>query len=443
MILEPIKPRVLGMRMIPNVAPDLARDLKLAPHQRSLGLITCTSDDALYAALDHATKAAEVDVVYAKSFYAGSAHASGPLSGEVIGILAAPDPETVSSGLQACLRYLDTTAWFYSADESGRLAFFPHVIPSVGRYLAGVAGVEPGTPMAYLIAPPIEATMGLDAALKVADVQMKVFYAPPSETNFAGGLLVGTIDAVQAAAAAFQDAVIDMTTRPQLLTPLPDVDCLAARFGQTAARKGSNGPARYRILESGLELDAKPEGYTHLFDNLSLVPKAHPVIRFRGQLDLLQAHVLDVQVSALLDGWPDVAKDLDDVLRYLREVMGAEVLGRTMPEPVVAGFTADELHRLSHNTMKFLGVGWVLPDASMGLTVVKLNLLRAWCRQLEIAATDAFGVQSHLTTDNRDRLLHGLNRLSNAIYVMVCRTVAKVSKRRQVEASGPNRTGMT
>ena len=40
----------------------------------SAGLVTCDQDDSLYAALDHATKSADVDVVYAKSFYAGSAH---------------------------------------------------------------------------------------------------------------------------------------------------------------------------------------------------------------------------------------------------------------------------------------------------------------------------------------------------------------------------------
>lgn len=426
MLLEPIKPRVLGLRAIPDVAPDLHRDLGLQPHHRSLGLITCTSDDALYASLDEATKAADVDVVYAKSFYAGSAHASGPLSGEVIGILAAADPETVSSGLQACLRHLEHRAWFYAANDAGTLAFFPHVIPSVGRYLAKVAGVEPGTPMAYLIAPPIEATLGLDAALKVADVTMNVFFAPPSETNYAGGLLTGSIESVQAAAKAFQDTVLDLAADPRRISPAPDVELLANRFGRARADKGSPGKAKYRILDSGLELDAKPDGFTHLFDNRSLVPKGHPAIRFRGALDLLQAHVLEAQVAALSEGRPEISRDLDDVLRYLREVMAAEVTGRPMPQPVIAGFTAEELHRLSHNTLKFLNVGWVLPDASMGLTVVKLNTLRALCRQVEIAAADAFGGESHLSDDARDALLHGFNRLSNAIYVLVCRTVAQV-----------------
>ena len=46
---------------------------------RSLALMTCDQDDSLYAALDHATKMADVEVIYARSFYAGSAHASSTL----------------------------------------------------------------------------------------------------------------------------------------------------------------------------------------------------------------------------------------------------------------------------------------------------------------------------------------------------------------------------
>ena len=34
--------------------------------------------------------------------------------------------------------------------------------------------------------------MGLDAALKASDVDLVQFFAPPTETNFSGGLLTGT-----------------------------------------------------------------------------------------------------------------------------------------------------------------------------------------------------------------------------------------------------------
>lgn len=213
-VLDPIKPTILSARTIPNVHPDLATELKLRPEQRSLGMITCDIDDSLYVSLDEATKAAEVEVVYAKSFYAGSAHASGPLSGEIIGIFAGPDPAEVRAGLNACIDYAEGSAWFHAADEAGDLAFFAHTLSRTGSYLSKEADVPEGSPLAYLIAPPIEATIAIDAALKAAEVEMKVWFAPPSETNFSGGLLTGTQSACRAACQAFQDAVLDVARDP-------------------------------------------------------------------------------------------------------------------------------------------------------------------------------------------------------------------------------------
>jgi ethanolamine utilization protein EutL len=431
MILEPILPRVLAVRMIPNVDPQLSASLGLDPaRHRSLGLITCTIDDALYAALDEGTKAAEVDVVFAKSFYAGYAHASGPFSGEIIGVFGAADPEIVSSGVQATVRYLEKKAWFYAATADNALGFFPHVIPRVGRYLSAQANVPPGTPMAYLIAPPIEAVLGLDAALKAAEVELKVFWAPPSATNFAGGLLVGDLPAVEAAAAAFQETVLDLAARPRQLSPSPEVERLAVTFGRAfRSRDTSTGDPRFVLFESGFGLDVKPDGYTHLFDDRSLVPKTHPAIRFRGKLDLLQAAVIDTAVTCKAEKLDDIASDLSEILEFLRKMLAAEVQGRPMPDLHVSGFDAEELQRISHDTARYLGVGWVLPDPSMGPAVARLNLLRATCREVEMAAWDAYADPGHLKQRERDRMLHGLNRLSNVLYVLVCKAVAKTGRR--------------
>jgi ethanolamine utilization protein EutL len=213
-VLDPIKPTILSARAIPNVQRDFAAKLGLTDEQRSLGILTCDIDDSLYVALDEATKAAEVEVVYARSFYAGSDHASGPLSGEIIGILAGPDPAEVRAGLNAAIDYAEQEAWFHAANDAGDLAFFAHTLSRTGRYLSKEAGVDEGTPLAYLIAPPIEATIGVDAALKAAEVQLQVWFEPPSETNFSGALLSGTQSACRAAAQAFQDAVLDVARDP-------------------------------------------------------------------------------------------------------------------------------------------------------------------------------------------------------------------------------------
>src|SRR5206468_4075059 len=50
--LLPIKPRVLAMRIIARVDEQLAAEWKLPDGLRACGMLTCTSDDALFVALD-------------------------------------------------------------------------------------------------------------------------------------------------------------------------------------------------------------------------------------------------------------------------------------------------------------------------------------------------------------------------------------------------------
>ena len=71
-----------------------------------------------------------------------------------------------------------------------------------------------GSALAYLIAPPLEGMYAMDAAMKAADVKLCKLYAPPSETNFGGGLLSGTQSACDAACAAFASAVAEAAERP-------------------------------------------------------------------------------------------------------------------------------------------------------------------------------------------------------------------------------------
>jgi ethanolamine utilization protein EutL len=216
MILEPIAPTVLSVRRLPHADPALVTAYGGDPARHtSLGLVTCDQDDAMYVALDEATKHALVDVIFAHSFYAGAAHASGRLSGEILGVLAASEPEAIEHGLTALLRCLAHDACFYDADGKRTITVFPHVITSLGEYLAREAGLRPGAPMAYLVAPPIEATIGLDAALKAADVRAVRVVPPPTETNFACAWLTGTLDACEAAALAYAAAVVDVAQTPK------------------------------------------------------------------------------------------------------------------------------------------------------------------------------------------------------------------------------------
>lgn len=216
MILEPIVPTVLSVRRLPNASPAMIRAYGGDPEKhRSLGLVTVDQDDPTYVALDEATKHAEIDVIFAKSFYAGAAHASGRLSGEILGVIAASEPEAIDAGLEALLRCLAHDACFYNADGKGTVTVFPHVISSLGEYLAREAQLQPGDPMAYLVAPPIEASIALDAALKAADVRAVRILTPPTETNFAAAWLTGDLAECEAAAVAYAEAVVDVASAPK------------------------------------------------------------------------------------------------------------------------------------------------------------------------------------------------------------------------------------
>jgi ethanolamine utilization protein EutL len=69
--------------------------------------------------------------------------------------------------------------------------------------------------MAYLVAPPLEATIGLDAALKAAAVRAVRVVTPPTETNFSCAWLSGTLDACETAAVAYAAAVVDVALAPK------------------------------------------------------------------------------------------------------------------------------------------------------------------------------------------------------------------------------------
>ena len=208
----PVPVRVLCARTIANVSPGLSRALSLDPGQNSIALLATDCDDVTYLALDEATKAANVSVVYGRSLYAGAGNAPTPLTGEVVGILAGPTPADVRSGLAAALAFLQDGPRFREAENG--VVYLAHCTARTGTYLSRAAHIPAGQPLAYLIAPPVPALLGLDAALKAAGVELAEFYAPPTETNFAGALLTGTRSACLAACTAFAEAVCEAAARP-------------------------------------------------------------------------------------------------------------------------------------------------------------------------------------------------------------------------------------
>jgi ethanolamine utilization protein EutL len=422
--LQAIKPRALAVRAIPDAADELARALGLSAGRRALGIVTATSDDALFASLDQGTKASPAEVVYAKSFYAGAGHPSGPLSGECIGIYAARDPAEIDAALDACLAYLESEAWFYAVTIAGDprpVAFFPHVIASVGRYLAPLADVEIGSSLAYLIAPPLESVVALDAACKAGQVRLARWFGPPSETNFGGGYLTGELPACEAAARAFAAAIVEVCRHP-----------IARGAARGAGEAVGGRPAavaaegHFRALGTGERFAEKPDHLTHLVDDASLVPKTHPRIVARGKLDLLQSALLDAQGAADADEAHGLVGELGEILELTRALVGAEVTGRAAPTPALFGMTADQIRDATHHTYDLYGVPFMYPDVRQGPVVAKLSLARAIAREAEVAILVAFAPAGGLVTapPARPDLAHAMNRISSALYLLACRYVA-------------------
>ena len=100
-------------------------------------------------------------------------------------------------------------------NEDDSIVYFAHTVSRTGTYLSKTSGVREGEALAYLIAPPLEAVVGLDEAMKAADVELVALFEPPSETNFGGGLLTGTQSACKAACEAFAEAVKAVAARPR------------------------------------------------------------------------------------------------------------------------------------------------------------------------------------------------------------------------------------
>lgn len=206
-----IKVNVLSVQYLASASPSLCRQLGAPEGYPCLGLITTDCDDATYIALDEATKAADVQVCYGRSFYAGAGNASTPYAGEVLGILAGITPGAVRSGMEAAVGALERVGF----EQAGDVPYLAHTVSSCGTFLAKEAGVPVGSPIAYLIAPPIESMYAMDGALKAADVTLCKLYTPPTETNFGGGLLTGTQSACEAACAAFAEGVRQAAEKPQ------------------------------------------------------------------------------------------------------------------------------------------------------------------------------------------------------------------------------------
>ena len=163
----------------------------------------------------------------------------------------------------------------------------------------------------------------------------------------------------------------------------------------------------------------KPEHMTSLIGN-TLVPKNHPRIRLRGKLDSLQAQVVLIQCEITDKALGD---KLQDILNCLRELTRCEVLDQPVEGDTLFGQSYGELQKQSHNPQKYFGVAVLhLPDHKFGRDYALLNTLRTAIRETELMAVDAFETEGGVS---RGDIVLALNRLSSAVYVLMCQMIAE------------------
>ncbi|MCL1879213.1 MAG: hypothetical protein FWF71_01100 [Actinomycetia bacterium] len=175
-------------------------------------------------------------------------------------------------------------------------------------------------------------------------------------------------------------------------------------------------------LESGGVLDEKPEHMTQLTGNL-LVAKDDLRIRLRGEIDLLIAEVLKIQVRAAALACDQLVDDLEDIHRYVAALSRSEVLGELFAQDTVIGLDYQAVREVSHHPQRHFGRGHLF-DISYrdGELPVLLNALRAASRHCEVSFYAAFKQPDGRTS--RPDLMEGFNRLSSLLYILCLRAVS-------------------
>ena len=172
------------------------------------------------------------------------------------------------------------------------------------------------------------------------------------------------------------------------------------------------------VLENGASFSEKPEHYTHLRGNV-LVPKTHPVIAFRGEMDCLQAELLLAQQAAPTEA---LRKDLGEILTLARHILRWDVMEEPAQAGSLCGLTIQELRLHSHDPQKYYGQPHFMPECTDDPTLLLLNRCCCAARKAELAAARAF------TDENgncrRTDLLQALNRTSSMLYILMIRRKA-------------------
>jgi ethanolamine utilization cobalamin adenosyltransferase len=181
-----------------------------------------------------------------------------------------------------------------------------------------------------------------------------------------------------------------------------------------------DGKPVYLDAQSGRETTCKGEGMTHLRGNL-LVPKTHPQIAFRGQLDTMMAMIMQVQIVAQEQGQSRIVTDLQELLEFSHKILAAEVKDEPLAEVAMLGMDSQQIRYNSQQVKKVFGIDHPIPSYKMGKLCVELNRLRTQIREVELGAAQAFYCGGSFS---RPDIIEALNRMSSCVYILMCRKLS-------------------
>ncbi len=162
----------------------------------------------------------------------------------------------------------------------------------------------------------------------------------------------------------------------------------------------------------------KPEDLT-LLNDADLVPKNHPRIKFRGEIDNLIAQVILVQGQFIrAEKLKKISLWLQDIRSHLGQIMQAEVQDKNLEDMSMGDFSFADIRKISHDPLKYLGHNHIVPMVDHGPHVGWLNALRTQVRKVEILAIETFANEPL-----HQNIILTLNRMSSALYILMILTL--------------------
>lgn len=181
----------------------------------------------------------------------------------------------------------------------------------------------------------------------------------------------------------------------------------------------------YKNMETGKNLSEKPEYMASLFND-ELVYKNHPRMILRGYLDALKAKLL-VYMHELMQSKKNVIlQDVAEVFHWVKVLQRCEVTGEIVERLTFNSMDYSAIRKVSHNPKQYFGVGHLFDlHYQDHIDVLKINEMKAFVRQMEIAAFNAYFINGKI---EREDFLTAANRLSSVLYIVELKILAGDAK---------------